>query len=492
MARTLILLTFALILSKTKASDPGIKGRLTLKGLQYGWQVGLEEMHKRLETLQIPDVKGSVSVAVLGRIYYYVSELQIQNLDLSSSDITFSSDTGVNVFINNGQIHVTGLLKIKTAIFSASSWLELKVQGLTLNGTLGITCDDYGHGAVWDAGCSSNAGYVNLWFHGGSGWLFDMFKGAIMGPIHDALHNEICPQFSKTVENMEEILGNFPVFLSVDQVSLFEISLLNPPLITEQNFDLLVKGEFVGRYEHWYLPFPPEKLILPDIDSHMLLLALSEFTANSAGLVHYKAGALRINITDDMIPKQSPLHLNVKNFALFAPELPTHFPEYLPLVLQVSAKSAPVVSCQTDSLTVQASANIQAFVMYPNQTQVPVFLMQANSVTAVNVVLSEETLGATISVKNFSLKLIHSNVGPVKMDSLQKTLNFGLKIMTPVLNARLKKMFPLPTPLVRLQDPVVRVKEGYLIIMTDLQVSSLSHNNVKAENQLYRERFSLL
>ncbi|XP_069808696.1 bactericidal permeability-increasing protein-like [Dendropsophus ebraccatus] len=492
MELSLILLTFGFILSGANATDPGVKGRLTLKGLQYAWQVGLEEAHKRLDTVHIPDVSGSVSVAVLGRIDYYVTELQIRTLDLSSSDISFSPDTGVNVSINNGEIQVTGLLRIETWLFSASSWLELSVQGLTLDAALGITCDDSGRGAVWSAGCSSNARDVNLNFHGGAGWLFNMFKNAIMGPLHDALHSQICPQFSNAVKHMETILSSLPVSLAVDQISTFEISLLGPPSITEKNFDLLVKGEFVGRYHHWDLPFPPEKLVLPDVDSRMLILALSEFTANSAGFVHYQEGALQINVTDDMIPKQSPIHLNMRSLAMFVPELPSHFPDSLPILLQVSARSAPTVSCQPDSLTVQVSADVQAYVTYPNQTQIPIFQIQVDSVTEVNVVLAEETMGATIAVKNFSLKLIHSSVGPVKMDNLQRTLSLGLKLMTPMLNERLKTMLPLPTPLLRLQDPFIRVLQGYLIIMTDLQVTPLSHSSVKPENRLYSDRFTVL
>lgn len=488
----LILLTFGFFLSEAKMVDPGIKGRLTLKGLQYAWQTGLEETHKRMESVKIPDVSGSVSVAVLGRIYYDVSQLIVQNLDLSSSDVSFSPDTGVNASITIGQIRVTGRLHIRTALFSASSGLELSVQGLRLSGILGITCDDGGHGAVWDAGCSSNGGQVNLWFYGGAGWLFGMFKNAIMGPIHEALHNQICPEFSKAVRKMEEILSNFPVSLSVDQVSLFGISLLGPPLITERSFDLLVKGEFVGRSGHWDLPFLPEKLVLPDINSRMLLLALSEFTANSAGFVHFKAGVLKKDVTDDMVPKQSPLRLNVKSLAVFMPELPSHFPDSLPILLQVSARSAPTVSCQPDSLTVQVSADVEAFVMYPNKTRFPIFQMQSDSVTAVNVVLSKDALGATISVKNFSLTLVHSDVGPVRMDSLRKTLSLGLKIMTPVLNERLRRMIPLPTPQVHLQDPVIRVLQGYLVIMTDLQVTPSYPSDMKPENNLYSERFTVL
>ncbi|XP_063815167.1 bactericidal permeability-increasing protein-like isoform X2 [Pseudophryne corroboree] len=374
---SLIFLAFGFIFSEAKNDDPGVKGRFTLKGLQYGWQVGLDEMQKRLATVTIPDVQGSVSVAVLGRIYYYVSQLQIKNLDLTNSNVSFSPDTGVTVSVNNGQILVTGLLRVNTVLFSASSRLELRVQGLSLAGILGITCDDTGHGAVWNGGCRSRARQVDLWFHGGAGWLFSMFKSAIMGPLYEALNNEICPQFQQSVKQMEELLSSLPVSWSVDSVSSLEFPLIGPPLITEKSLDLLIKGQFVGRSQRWDVPYPPEKLVLPDLDSRMLLLALSDFSANSAGFVHYKAGVLKSNITDDMIPKQSPLHLNTKSLGFFVPELPSRFPDSPPILLQVSARSAPIVSCQPDSLTVEVSVDMEVFVMYPDRPLIPIIQMQA-------------------------------------------------------------------------------------------------------------------
>ncbi|KAG9460689.1 hypothetical protein GDO78_020137 [Eleutherodactylus coqui] len=81
----------------------------------------------------------------------------------------------------------------------------------------------------------------------------------------------------------------------------------------------------------------------------------------------------------------------------FHPQLPSYFPDSPPLLLQVSARSAPTITCQPDSLTVRLSADIQAFATYPNQTQRPLFQMQADSATAVNVVLSEEALGVAIA-----------------------------------------------------------------------------------------------
>lgn len=110
--------------------------------------------------------------------------------------------------------------------------------------------------------------------------------------------------------------------------------------------------------------------------------------------------------------------------------------------------------------------------MYPNQSLISLFHIQADSLTAVDLVLSEQTVGSTILVKNFSLSLVHSDVGTVKVDTMQKIMNVGLKLLLPILNGRLKNIFPLPTTMIRLQNPVVRVMQGYIVIMTDLQAGA--------------------
>ncbi|XP_072270375.1 bactericidal permeability-increasing protein-like [Pyxicephalus adspersus] len=472
--KAVLIFSFAFVLSEAKNTDPGVIGRLTLKGLQYGLQVGLQELHKQLPTIHIPDVDGSVSVAVLGHVRYYVSELQIKTVDFSHSNLTFCPNTGINISIQHGRIQIVGHIRIKSWLFSASSWMELWVQGFSLDGSVGTTCDDLGHGAVWNAACRSKVGWVDLSFHGGSGWVFNMFKNSMIGPIYSAISSQICPSFGKAIIQVEKTLSTLPVSLSVDSVSDVEIDLVGPPLISNNSFDLLVRGEFVALSQHM-TPYRPEKLVLPDVDSRMLLLALSQFSANSAGFVHYKVGFLKYNITDDMIPKSSPIRLNMKSLQIFAPELLTRYPDSPPLLLQVSARSAPTVTCLLDSLTVQGSADIDVFAMYTDRPLISLFQLQADFLIGVDLVLSEETVGATISVGNFSLSLIHSNVGTVKVDTMQKTLNVAMKILLPILNGRLKKIIPLPS-ILRLQNPVVRVLQGYIVIMTDLQ-ATLRHDD---------------
>ncbi|XP_040186119.1 bactericidal permeability-increasing protein-like [Rana temporaria] len=469
--KLILIFGMAFILLEAKKTDPGVVGRLTLKGLEYGWKVGLEELQKQLPTIHIPDVEGSVKVTLIGHVNYYVTELKIENLDFSNSSLTYSPDTGVNVSIRQGQFQIVGQMRIHCSLFSGSSRMTLSVRGFSVAGSVGITCDDLGHGAVWDAGCHSDVDRVDLSFSGGHHkWILNMFKGAMKGPIRSAIRSQICPSFEKAVQQMEKTLSTLPVSIAVDSVSEVEVDLVGPPLITSERFDLLVKGDFVAQSQS-LTPYQPEKLVLPDVDSRMLLVALSQFSANSAGFVHYKAGFLKYNVTDDMIPTMSPIRLNINGLGIFAPEMPSRYPDSPPLLLQVSARSAPTVTCLLDSLTVQASMDIEVFAMYSGQPSISLFQIQADSLTGVDIVLSEETVGATISVKNFSLSLVRSSVGTVKVDAIQKTLNVALKFLLPLLNGHIKNIIPLPMNMLRLQNPVVRVMQGYVLIMTDLEAT---------------------
>ncbi|XP_075427841.1 LOW QUALITY PROTEIN: bactericidal permeability-increasing protein-like [Ascaphus truei] len=467
-----LLLALLCPFSDGKDEDPGVKGRVTLKGFQYGWQVGVQELQQRLASIQVPDVSGSISVPVIGTVWYSVTRLQIRDLQFPESDVSLSSNTGVKVSVSQGQVWVTGFMRISTVLGGGSAGMELSVTGLSLSGVLGVTRDDSGHGAVWNAGCSSSVGDTDVHFHGGSGWLFNLFRGAMQRPVHDALSTHLCPEFDVAIARMETIMSSLPVALLVDSVAVLEFSLVAPPLITERSLELPVKGQFVGFSERWDPPFPPEQLPLPDLDSRMLLFALSQFSVNSAGYVHYKSGILRVNVTDDMIPKLSPLRLNTKSLGIFVPELQRRFPDPSPVLLHVSARAPPSVSCQPDALTLQVSADIQAFAIGPDQTITPLFQLQMDMATQVDVLLSEESLGAVVNLRNLSLSLTQSDVGLVKVDALQNMLNMALKIvLLPLVNERLKNVFSIPNPRVHLQNPMVHVLQGYLLIVTDVQIS---------------------
>lgn len=178
--------------------------------------------------------------------------------------------------------------------------------------------------------------------------------------------------------------GSFPVCphhpavsAQLDPFAAIDLSLLGQPAITKQHGDVDLKvepshrelgwalhssiqisslglssqGEFFGVRGRWQSPFSAQPVELPELQEPMLLVAVTEFVANTAAFVYFTAGALRRNITAEMVrvraellppgvlavvplcphstptsvafqlPRRFPLKLNTESMGSFAPQV---------------------------------------------------------------------------------------------------------------------------------------------------------------------------
>ncbi|NWR56907.1 BPI protein, partial [Bucorvus abyssinicus] len=117
---------------------------------------------------------------------------------------------------------------------------------------------------------------------------------------------------------------------------------------------------------------------LPGAHEPMLLVAITEFVANSAAFTYFTAGALRRNISSNMLPRRFPLQLRTKSMAVFAPQLQELYPDH-PMELRLSARRQPLLSCRPDALHGALFGSAEAFVVLPNATCVPAFLLNIDA-----------------------------------------------------------------------------------------------------------------
>ncbi|NXJ83217.1 BPI protein, partial [Trogon melanurus] len=119
-------------------------------------------------------------------------------------------------------------------------------------------------------------------------------------------------------------------------------------------------------------------VVLPAAQEPMLLLAVTEFVANSAAFVYFTAGALRRNISSDTLPRRFPIQLRTKNMGLFVPQLQELYPDR-PMELQLWARQQPLLSCHPDALHGALFGSAEAFVVLPNAIRVPAFLLNIDA-----------------------------------------------------------------------------------------------------------------
>uniref|UniRef100_A0A8B9XGX4 Bactericidal permeability-increasing protein n=1 Tax=Bos mutus grunniens TaxID=30521 RepID=A0A8B9XGX4_BOSMU len=231
-------------------------------------------------------------------------------------------------------------------------------------------------------------------------------------PILKKLNEMLCPIITGEVEALNANLSMLEVLRKIDNYTLLDYSLISSPEITENYFDLNLKGVFYPLKSLRYPPFPSVPFVLPERSDSMLYIGISEYFFKSASYAYFTAGAF--------------------SFTLTTKEISNH-------LLHNS----------------QAHGNMLSRVASTN----------------VALAILGQRLICSLSLNRFRLSLPESNRGNIEVlrfeNILSSILHFGV---LPLANAKLQQGFPLPNPhKISLVNSDIEVLEGFLLISTDLK-----------------------
>ncbi|NXS99441.1 LBP protein, partial [Jacana jacana] len=166
----------------------------------------------------------------------------------------------------------------------------------------------------------------------------------------------------------------------------------------------------------------------------MLLLAITDFVANSAAFTYFTAGALHRNISSDILPRRFPLQLRTKSMGAFAPQLQKLYPDH-PMELHLSARKQPLFSCHPATLHGALFSSAEAFVVLPDATRVPAFLLNIDANVTGKPTTSGNRLRGTVSLKGGAAYAMAPSVCPMpgsgglsvpQVKKLENLLKFSL------------------------------------------------------------------
>ncbi|XP_010219770.1 PREDICTED: bactericidal permeability-increasing protein-like, partial [Tinamus guttatus] len=197
-------------------------------------------------------------------------------------------------------------------------------------------------------------GRLRLEFHRGQSWLYNLLAPVLQGPLRLELNKHLCPELQRHVHRLQDTLDDMRVTVQLDPFAAIDYSLLQEPEITAEHGDLSIKGSSLGVGRRQQSPFLAAPVPLPVAEDPMLFLGITEFFANSAAFVYFSAGALRWTVTGDMLQEL--------------------YPEQ-PMELRLWARQQPLLSCRPDGLRLALHGIAETFVLLPNGTRVPAFLL---------------------------------------------------------------------------------------------------------------------
>ncbi|XP_040186507.1 bactericidal permeability-increasing protein-like [Rana temporaria] len=467
---TLILMSCLVVLGRADTGNPGAVVRITQKGLDYARQIGINVLQQKLSSIQLPDYSGSYDVGFLGSVDYHISGMAITSVQLPSSQIVFVPNVGLKVSIDQAFIAIHGNWGVKYLFVSDSGDFDLQVLRISISVGLSLGSDGSGRPTVSTSDCSANIGDMKVHFTDTIDWLVNLFDDAIASSLRQTMQNQICPQVIDAVNNhLQPVLQSLPVSVKLDHVAAIDYSLTGPPTVTPGNLDVHMKGEVFEIAHRATPPFSPPPLSLPEDHNLMVYFAVSDYLFNTAGYVYQSAGKLVFNVTDDMVPKGSPMRLNTSAFGILIPQLEKMYPDML-MKLVITSHSAPSLNINPGNVSMAPLVDIQAYAILPNSSLAPLFLLNLKTDVFANVAVNSSRIVGNLKLSRVDIELKHSDVGPFSVGLIQTAVNFYLSsTLLPKVNEKLNEGIPLPLlDHVQLENIILKQYEHYLLLGADV------------------------
>ncbi|KAK2905446.1 hypothetical protein Q8A67_007245 [Cirrhinus molitorella] len=465
-----LVIFFLMILTHTYADYPALKAVLSEKGLRDASQMMAVWIQSKLKSTKIPEVRGEIDIGI-GTVHYVMSNMQVGQCSMSGPSMEFVKGTGVSVEISQLSLAIKGRWATKFGIIHDGGSFDLAVYNIKIQTLLELG-DDAGRLSITTISCSNDIGGVHVQFHGGASIFFKPFVSTFSGKISEMIHLKICPAVQQAISELEMNLQEIPVNIPMGQYIYLSILLTSSPAVTDQSFDLDIKGEFYSKSSPSEPPFSASKFEVQYAENYMLSLAASEFLINSAAYAYLSSEVLQINIKNNMIPKNFPIHLNTSEFGALIPQLGTLYPN-MEMQVHLYASETPLFSFSSGAIDVHVPAAAKFSVVKPDGMLVPLFRLDVDGSFSGSALIDNNHLTGAFKMKNLTLTLGSSEIGDFKTAGLEQMLVIAVNMFVlPKLNVYLKTGFLLPTlQHFSLTNSKLLIQNGFVVIFTNVEDS---------------------
>ncbi|XP_020028086.1 bactericidal permeability-increasing protein [Castor canadensis] len=456
----------------TLATKPGIVARISQKGLDFACQQGVTVLQKQLQKIRVPDLSGRFKVKHIGKVHYSVYSITIVRFQLPSPQIRLQPGVGLKLSINSASVQVKGRCKARKRFIKASGKFDLSLDGISISADLKLGSDPTsGHITIACSSCSSHINSVHLRFKKSIvGWLIQLFRKKINSILREKINSQICKIVTKSVSSkLQPYIQTLPVTAKVDAVAGIDYHLVAPLTATADNLDGQLKGEFFRLAHRSPPPFSPPEMAFPPDHDRMVYMGISDYFFNTAGLVYYEAGVLKMTINNHMISRKSKFELTTKFLGTFLPEVARRFPN-MKVQFLVSVSAPPYLTTRPSGFAFSPALEAQAFAVLPNSSLASLFLLGMSTNASLKVGVQDSRLIGELNVGKLALELKHSNIGffPVKL--LQDIMNYIVPIVVlPKVNEKLQRGFSLPMPAqIQLSNLRLLTQQNFLLLGADV------------------------
>ncbi|KAM9390358.1 BPI fold-containing family C protein [Phaethornis superciliosus] len=459
------LLLFSLLSGQLNA-NPGLKVRITQKGLDYAKEVGLEILKQNMEKEHFPDLSGYEKYG-LGNVKYNISRIHVTAVEFPSASISLIPGTGIKLMITNASLTIDMNWSIRTWIFKDSGRSTVYISKVFVTAIFSTPLDKMDYKSISLASCRTSSGDIDLKLNGKKGFLHNFFIKYLKKPIHRTLVTNSCPNIRSGIQLMDENLQSLSVLTPIDDLAEIDYSLNSLPAVVRPFINLDLKGTVYPTGNYTGPPYVAAPFTIPDQRDSMLYLAFSEYFFQTSSFAYYTAGAFNVTIAEETC---SYYNISTEIFGSIIPEVAKYSVTPNPVMLKIMATEIPIISLEQDSFTVEIEGSMEVFAVLPDSTTQSLFTINITANTSIALNVFDQKLMGSLCLNRLQFSLAYSNVGFFEISLLENILSYILQTeVIPSANAKLSKGFPLPNLAnVTLTRPHITIVQGYLLISTDV------------------------
>ncbi|XP_066040746.1 BPI fold-containing family C protein isoform X2 [Chamaea fasciata] len=396
------------LLSRQVSARPGLKVRITQKGLEYAKEVGLEILKQNMEKEGFPDLTGHEKFG-LGTVKYNISRIHVTAVELPSASISLLPGSGIKLVIGNASLTIDMNWNIRTWMFKDSGRGTVHISKVFVTAIFSTPLDNTGPTSISLTSCRTTSGDVDIKLNRKTGFLHNFFIKYLKKPIHRSLVTNSCPNIRAGIQLIDEDLRSLNAAMHIDDLAEVDYSLSSLPAVFQPFIDLDLKT-------------------------------------------------------------CSYFNINTDIFGSIIPEVAKYSVIPYPVMLKLMSTEIPVISLQQDSFTLEIQGSMEVLAVLPDSTTQSLLTLSIAANTSISLNIFDKKLMGSLCLNRIQFSLVHSNVGSFEVLPLENILSYILQTeVIPSVNAKLSKGFPLPNLAnVTLTRPHITIVQGYVLISTDV------------------------
>ncbi|XP_077459559.1 phospholipid transfer protein [Stigmatopora argus] len=473
-SRLLVLLATAMLLGVPAMAAAagfqaaGCKVRITRKGLDLLKAETLKFVEEELSNIRVPEMSGNQ-----GNFHYNITNVQIQEFDLTNAELSFRPDAGLMFGVRNSSIALRLHRQLLYWFFYDTGNINASANGVHIDTAVELGRDAAGRLKIVNVTCGAKIEKMRAKFSGTLGRVYDILGKFLTTAMRLVLNRQICPALRHaSLVHVNSMLETVPVRSEVDGYVGIDYSLTDNPRVTSQSLDMNFRGMFY--------PLSDERR--PQVNSaaaepligeydRMVYLALSEFFFDSGLFSYYKEGVFQMNITNDKMSKDLEMLLRTTYFATIMMLNPALMDS--PVSLELAVNAAPKTVIKTSGATVLMTAVVRVMLMPAGQPPVRLSSMTMETLFNAKVFIREKRLAVHAELRKFKIFSNQSALESLALIPLQSPLKTALQMsVVPLINNWTKHGVRIPlADGMDLVEDVVEYHNGFIVIGANLHFS---------------------